>query len=279
MRRCPTCNRNYPDDTLAFCLEDGAPLLTVDAAPPARFDPADATLRLSSSDSSSQPTEVFDPRALEMTRRSQTPPTIPVQPSRITNAPQENAFPQPDYTPAPPASPPAQKSTSPMVVAGITAIAVLLLVLVGIGIALLVRDTGSEAEKKRGENSNAAANKKESSNSASPEVSRNDSTKANTNSDNRNTPAAQSAMSRAEAKVVNGTPVTESDLNPLSFDELRRLRNTVYARHGRTFNTPELQSYFESRPWYRASYDYSDADLTQTDRANINLIQSVENSR
>ena len=26
MKRCPNCNRTYPDDTLAFCLEDGAVL-------------------------------------------------------------------------------------------------------------------------------------------------------------------------------------------------------------------------------------------------------------
>lgn len=26
MKRCPTCNRSYADDTLAFCLQDGAPL-------------------------------------------------------------------------------------------------------------------------------------------------------------------------------------------------------------------------------------------------------------
>lgn len=27
MKRCPTCNRSYADDTLAFCLEDGARLV------------------------------------------------------------------------------------------------------------------------------------------------------------------------------------------------------------------------------------------------------------
>jgi hypothetical protein len=27
MKRCPTCNRSYTDDTLRFCLEDGAPLV------------------------------------------------------------------------------------------------------------------------------------------------------------------------------------------------------------------------------------------------------------
>jgi type II secretory pathway pseudopilin PulG len=42
MKRCPTCNKTYSDDSMSFCLEDGAPLLTVGAeAPPASgsFDP------------------------------------------------------------------------------------------------------------------------------------------------------------------------------------------------------------------------------------------------
>jgi len=38
MKRCPTCNRSYADDTLSFCLQDGAPLYdpeeTVIARPP-----------------------------------------------------------------------------------------------------------------------------------------------------------------------------------------------------------------------------------------------------
>lgn len=28
MKRCPTCNRTYPDETMSFCLEDGAPLVS-----------------------------------------------------------------------------------------------------------------------------------------------------------------------------------------------------------------------------------------------------------
>lgn len=28
MKRCPTCNRSYDDDTLSFCLEDGTRLAT-----------------------------------------------------------------------------------------------------------------------------------------------------------------------------------------------------------------------------------------------------------
>jgi hypothetical protein len=33
MKRCPTCNRNYTDETLRFCLEDGTPLAS-EAPPP-----------------------------------------------------------------------------------------------------------------------------------------------------------------------------------------------------------------------------------------------------
>ena len=36
MKKCPTCNRSYSDDTQSFCLEDGTPLI-------ASYDP-DATL-------------------------------------------------------------------------------------------------------------------------------------------------------------------------------------------------------------------------------------------
>jgi predicted membrane-bound mannosyltransferase len=34
LRRCPQCNRTYEDATLAFCLEDGAPLTSVSAPSP-----------------------------------------------------------------------------------------------------------------------------------------------------------------------------------------------------------------------------------------------------
>src|SRR5215213_2152654 len=29
MKRCPECSRNYTDDTLSFCLEDGTPLVYI----------------------------------------------------------------------------------------------------------------------------------------------------------------------------------------------------------------------------------------------------------
>lgn len=40
MKRCPTCQRTFENDNLTFCLDDGAPLQTVDSQ---RADPAPTT--------------------------------------------------------------------------------------------------------------------------------------------------------------------------------------------------------------------------------------------
>jgi serine/threonine-protein kinase len=88
--------------------------------------------------------------------------------------------------------------------------------------------------------------------------------------------SAPASTERTEAKIVNGSALTESDLAGISADGLQRLRNAVFARHGRTFRTPELQQYFNTRPWYTPRSDYSDAELTSTDRYNIELIKAAE---
>lgn len=57
---------------------------------------------------------------------------------------------------------------------------------------------------------------------------------------------------------------------------LRVLRNAIYARHGRTFKSEDLQALFNEYPWYEASPAYSDSLLTATDKHNIALIKQVE---
>jgi len=48
--------------------------------------------------------------------------------------------------------------------------------------------------------------------------------------------------------------VTEADLVGKSAQELSIMRNSIYARKGRIFNSPELQSYFDTQPWYNPRY-------------------------
>ncbi len=48
--------------------------------------------------------------------------------------------------------------------------------------------------------------------------------------------------------------VTDADLDGKDGFELDIMRNSIFARHGRRFETPGLQKYFDSQPWYRPIY-------------------------
>lgn len=70
--------------------------------------------------------------------------------------------------------------------------------------------------------------------------------------------------------------LTDSDLTNLSKGVLRLMRNAIYARHGRIFNSYDLQYYFDNSPWYKPNPNYSDDLLTDIDKYNIALIQKYE---
>ena len=67
------------------------------------------------------------------------------------------------------------------------------------------------------------------------------------------------------------------DLRQMSLRDLRLLRNTIYARRGRTFKSKILQEHFQGMSWYKTRPDYDDTLLTATDQRNIRLIKTVEN--
>ncbi len=68
------------------------------------------------------------------------------------------------------------------------------------------------------------------------------------------------------------------DLSTLSRRDLRILRNTVYARRGRPFDSKVVQDYFATATWYKPDQGYDDSRLNETDRKNIAVIRSVETS-
>lgn len=70
--------------------------------------------------------------------------------------------------------------------------------------------------------------------------------------------------------------LTDSDLTNLSKGVLRLMRNAIYARHGRTFNSYDLQRFFNNKTWYKSNPNYSDDLLTDIDKYNIALIQKYE---
>jgi hypothetical protein len=71
--------------------------------------------------------------------------------------------------------------------------------------------------------------------------------------------------------------VTEAELQGRSKAELRVMRNEVYARHGRVFQSPDLHDYFTRKPWYSQNPSYSDSLLNEVDKGNIRLMQESEN--
>lgn len=94
-----------------------------------------------------------------------------------------------------------------------------------------------------------------------------------TNETSGNRPSFQSI----ESKILDGIRLSNADIAGFSQYELKLLRNTVYARHGRRFQTADLQRYFDGRSWYASHNNYSNVDLTSNDQANIKLIQQAEN--
>jgi hypothetical protein len=49
-------------------------------------------------------------------------------------------------------------------------------------------------------------------------------------------------------------PISESDIEGKSVDDLNEMRNEIYARHGRRFANPAIQAYFDAQPWYKPIY-------------------------
>lgn len=68
-------------------------------------------------------------------------------------------------------------------------------------------------------------------------------------------------------------------LTNLSRRDLRILRNTIFARHGRPFTSETMKSWFAQKAWYAEDPKYTDGALTEVDKANIALIVAEENRR
>jgi len=70
--------------------------------------------------------------------------------------------------------------------------------------------------------------------------------------------------------------ITDETLGAMFAEDLRVLRNEVYARHGRVFKDPELQKYFEAQAWYKANPDFKDDQLNEIEAKNLAKIREAE---
>lgn len=133
MKRCPTCQRAYADDTLRFCLEDGTALTSDSAAN------SDATILMDSSSNEPPPTEILPiglvPTVHAYDEGAPLRQAHPAPTARQQARPTLNEF----QNLAAPAT--RQRSTSSVVAVTVVA-TIILLGLGGLGVWLFLRDKG-----------------------------------------------------------------------------------------------------------------------------------------
>jgi hypothetical protein len=71
-------------------------------------------------------------------------------------------------------------------------------------------------------------------------------------------------------------PVSKALLDGLFVEDARKLRNEIYARHGRVFKDKWLNKYFGSFDWYKPNSAYSDSSLSMLERQNVAAILAYE---
>lgn len=75
---------------------------------------------------------------------------------------------------------------------------------------------------------------------------------------------------------ISTEPLTNDMIEGLFVEDLRVLRNEIYAKHGRVFKDPNLQKYFAAQPWYQPNPDFKDDGLSEVESKNLAVIKEVE---
>ena len=77
--------------------------------------------------------------------------------------------------------------------------------------------------------------------------------------------------------VLNDRWLSLNRFDLLPKERLALLRNTIFAKKGYAFKTPELQSYFSKKPWYVPQHDNIVKFLSASDKKLITYLEKLEN--
>jgi len=75
---------------------------------------------------------------------------------------------------------------------------------------------------------------------------------------------------------ISKKPITRTLLTGLFLEDVRKMREEIYARHGKVFKDPWTQKYFASFDWYKANPDFTDASLSPVEKGNLAVIAAYE---
>lgn len=77
--------------------------------------------------------------------------------------------------------------------------------------------------------------------------------------------------------IMSTRRLTEEDLAGMTKQDLRIVRNEIYARHGYIFKSQDLKEYFGSKSWYQPVYnDAASLSLNEFERYNVDFIKRYE---
>lgn len=66
------------------------------------------------------------------------------------------------------------------------------------------------------------------------------------------------------------------DINGLSSDDLKIMRNEIFARHGYIFKTDDMRQYFSQQSWYNPQYNDVTSMLSAVEKSNVEFIKKFE---
>jgi hypothetical protein len=75
---------------------------------------------------------------------------------------------------------------------------------------------------------------------------------------------------------ISNKPITRALLQGLFLEDVRKMRDEIYARHGKVFKDPWTQKYFASFDWYKANPNFTDASLSAVEKGNLAVIATYE---
>jgi hypothetical protein len=70
--------------------------------------------------------------------------------------------------------------------------------------------------------------------------------------------------------------IRRSLLQGLFLEDARKMRDEIYARHGKVFKNEWLQKYFSSFDWYHPNPDFSESSLSEVEKKNLATIAAYE---
>lgn len=75
---------------------------------------------------------------------------------------------------------------------------------------------------------------------------------------------------------ISTKPITQALLQGLFIEDIRKMRDEIYARHGKVFKDQWTQKYFASFDWYKPDPSFKEASLTSVEKQNIAVIAAYE---